>query len=74
MGELPIEVGYKVELLENARVEEEGGVTGDVVFEDRVEQYVPKTGLLRFEESEIGLAEFINLREETDLMELTVEQ
>ena len=43
---------------------------GKVIFDDRVSQIVMGTGLLRFENSDIGLSEFIDLLHESDEQEV----
>lgn len=66
--ELPLRVGSRVVLLEESMVEKrDGEIVGGSsshLFEDYVEQYVPETGLLRFEDSDIGRAEFLDLVDE----------
>ena len=64
--EVPLQVGSKVTLLT------EGSSEG-VLFEDYVEQYVPDTGLLRFENSEIGKTEFEQLLDKSDGVEVLTE-
>lgn len=53
---IPVKVGDRVTLFEHA----------DVLFEDEIAQFVPDTGLLRFEDSDVGRAEFLELLDEAD--------
>ncbi len=62
--EVPLYVNSQVTLLTN--VESETMVT----FSDTVTQYVPETGLLRFENSDIGRAAFTSMVEEADGIEI----
>lgn len=56
---VPLRVGDRVSLFDEVDKEEGAeGFTASPMFEDTVEQYVPQTGLLRFEDSDIGRAEF----------------
>ena len=68
--DVPLPVGSRVVLLEDAEVElvdgEVVGATSSPYFEDWVDQYVPETGLLRFEESDVGRAEFLSMLDEAD--------
>jgi hypothetical protein len=57
-------VGSRVTLAEDVDVDSTGGSTATVTFEDTVSQYVPQTGKLEFEESDIGRAEFLSLLQE----------
>ena len=62
---VPLRVGDRVSLFDEVDTEEEGFIAG-TMFEDTVEQYVPQTGLLRFENSDIGRAEFNILVEQAE--------
>lgn len=62
----PLPVGSRVELYKDGDFDEQQGVVATVFFSDEVEQYVPETGLLRFENSDAGRAEFHSLVEEAD--------
>ena len=64
--EFPFPVGSWVELYEDVSLGPEKGVTASVIFEGTVAQHVPETGLLRFEENEVGRAEFLRLLEKAD--------
>jgi hypothetical protein len=67
---VPLKVGSRVTLLTNIDIENNAeGSTAHVSFEDYVAQYVPQTGKLRFENSDIGRAEFIELLHEADGVE-----
>lgn len=67
--EVNLKVGSRVSVLKDVDTDE-GGFMASTVFEDTVEQYVPQTGLLRFEESDIGLAEFKELLEQHDSVQV----
>lgn len=66
--EVPLTTGSRVVLLEESMVEKDDGEivggTSSHLFEDYVEQYVPETGKLSFEESNIERAEFTELLDE----------
>lgn len=62
---VPLEVGDRVTLFDEVD-EDEGGFAAGTMFEDTVEQYVPQTGLLRFEDSDIGRAEFKELLDKAE--------
>lgn len=68
--EVPLPVGSRVTLLKDVDIDSQEGSSGTVLFEDYVEQYVPETGLLRFEDSDIGRAEFKQLADEAGAMEI----
>lgn len=63
---VPLDVGNVVMLYEDVDMRDDGSVTTHILFEDTVEQYVPQTGLLLFEESNMGRASFITLVEEAE--------
>lgn len=67
---VPLQVGSRVTLLEDVDVDDEGGSAASIMFEDHVDQYVPETGLLVFEESDIGRAEFHDLLDGADGVEI----
>lgn len=58
---VPLNVGSFVELYEDVDMDEEKGMSAGILFEGTVAQYVPETGLLRFEENDVGRAEFLRL-------------
>jgi len=64
-----LKVGSRVSILKDVDTDE-GGFMASTVFEDTVEQYVPQTGLLRFEESDIGLSEFKELLGQHDSVQV----
>jgi hypothetical protein len=66
MLEMPLPVGSYVELYEDVRLDADKGSSAGVIFTGTVEQYVPDTGLLVFEDSSVGRAEFRELLEEAD--------
>lgn len=69
--QVPLKVGSRVTLMEDVDIEDEAeGSTASITFEDYVAQYVPQTGLLRFENSDVGQAEFIELLEDADGVEI----
>lgn len=63
---VPFGVGDRVTLYSAVDMDKDGGFAGDVLFEDTVEQYNPQTGLLQFEDSDIGRAEFKELLDEAE--------
>jgi hypothetical protein len=67
---VPLKVGSRVTLFQDPDIDEEEGLAAVVSFEDYVAQYVPETGLLRFENSDIGRAEFISMVDEADGIEI----
>jgi hypothetical protein len=62
---IPLRVGDRVSLFDEVDTDEGGFIAG-TMFEDTVEQYVPQTGLLKFENSDIGRAEFNRLVEQAE--------
>lgn len=71
---VPLPVGSRVTLLEDVEIEDEAeGSTASIFFEDYLEQYVPETGLLRFENGDVGRAEFIKMMKEADGVEILKE-
>lgn len=70
---IQLRVGSQVAVFDDVNIDQEGGFMASTVFEDVVEQYVPQTGLLRFEDSDIGLAEFKELLEEHDSVQVVRE-
>lgn len=67
---VPLLVGSRVVLHEDVDMDSEGGYAAGIMFEDVVAQYVPDTGLLRFEDSDVGKAEFEELLEEAEGIEI----
>lgn len=67
-------VGSWVTIFDDVDVDEDeqglAGFAGGAVFEDKVEQYVPETRKLRFEESDVGYAEFEKLLREHDSVQV----
>lgn len=55
---VPLRTGDRVTLYEEVDMDTNGAFTGTILFEDVVAQYIPQTGLLEFEDSDIGRAEF----------------
>lgn len=69
--DVPLPVGSRVTLLEDVDVESgDAGSSGSILFEDYVERYVPETGLLEFDGSDIGRSRFIELLEAADSIEI----
>jgi len=64
-----LKVGSRVSVLTDVDTGK-GGFTASTVFEDTVEQYVPETRLLRFEDSDMGYAEFEKLLGEYDSVQV----
>lgn len=68
---VPLNVGDRVVLSKDVEIEDQAeGYTASVFFEGYVEQYVPETGLLRFEDADIGRAEFLDLLDESEGIEI----
>lgn len=67
---LPLRAGARVELYEDVDIDSQEGAMHGVTFSDYVEQHCAETNLLRFEESEIGMAEFQRLAQEADGVEI----
>lgn len=63
---IPLQSGDRVTLFEDVNVGEDSGFSAAVMFEDRVEKYVAETGLLTFEDADIGQAEFKELLDEAE--------
>lgn len=76
--EQTIEIGLKpgswVSIMEDVDIEEGDGFvdgfTASTVFEGKVERFVPETNRLEFEDSDMGYAEFMELVEEYDSVEV----
>lgn len=68
--EVPLRVGSQVSILYDVDIDSEGGFMASTAFEDTVTQYVPETNKLSFEESDIGYAEFQELLEEYDSVQV----
>lgn len=69
--DIPLPVGSRVTLLTDVEIEDDSsGSIGTILFEGKVEQYVPQTGKLSFEEKDIGQAAFLDLLEEADGIEI----
>ena len=71
--QVPLEVGSRVTLYTDVDIDADEGLVASVSFEDYVAQYVPDTALLRFENSDVGRAEFIQMMEEADGVEIVKE-
>lgn len=71
--DVPLPVGSRVELYEDVDIDAEEGVATSIIFSDYVEQYCPGTGLLSFENSDIGRAEFVDAMKEADGVEVISE-
>lgn len=67
---VPLTVGSRVVLTENVDIDSQEGVAASILFEGYVEQYVPETNLLSFEENDTGYAEFQQLLEQADGVEI----
>lgn len=57
---VPLHVGDRVTLYEDVDMGDDGGFIGTPLFEGTVTQYNPNTGLLRFEENNVGRAAFLD--------------
>lgn len=51
-------------------MDSEGGYTASIAFEGYVEQYVPQTRKLVFEDSDVGWAEFRSMLDDADAVEI----
>lgn len=67
---IPLDVGDRVILNEDMRVDEEGGYSAGILFEDTVIQYVESTGLITFEDSDVGKSELLSLIDEAEGIEI----
>ena len=67
---IPLDVGDRVILNEDMRVDEEGGYSAGILFEDTVTQYVESTGLITFEDSDVGKSELLSLIDEAEGIEI----
>jgi len=67
-----LKVGSQVSILTDVRMDD-GGFSASTVFEDTVTQYVPTTRKLSFAESEAGYAEFVELLDEHDSVQVVKE-
>lgn len=61
--DVPLEVGGHVVLFDVAEVNDDGTYSTSIFFQDTVSKYVPESGLLEFEDSDIGLARFESMLE-----------
>jgi len=71
--EISLPVGSRVSLLEGIDIDESEGSSASILFEGYVEQYVPQTNKLSFEDSDIGYAEFQELLGQADGVEIYTE-
>lgn len=75
---VPLLVGSRVHLSTDVSVDKEDGDviggTADTIFEDYVETYCSDTGLLEFEDSDVGLQEFRDLLDEADSITVVNEE
>lgn len=65
-----ISPGSRVTLLKDVDIDSKEGSSGTILFEGYVDRYVPQTGLLEFEESDVGRTEFQRLLDEADAIEV----
>lgn len=72
-----LKVGSWVTVFEDVNIDEDAdglaGFAGSATFEDKVVQYVPDTRLLRFENSDMGYAEFEELLREHESVQVVNE-
>ena len=68
--EVGISPGSRVTLLKDVDIDSKEGSSGSILFEGYVDRYVPQTGLLEFEESDVGRTEFQQLLDEADAIEV----
>lgn len=69
---VPLKPGSRVAIFDDVDVDP-GGFVGSMVLEDVVEAYNPKTLNLEFRDSDIGYAEFIELLEENESVQIIIE-
>jgi hypothetical protein len=67
---VPLNAGDTVCLFEEVDNWESDGFTADTLFEDTVTQYTAQTGLLKFEDSDVGLAAFNEMVESCDGLQI----
>lgn len=67
-----LKVGSRVSIMEDVDMDP-GGFSASDVFHDTVVQYVPQTRKLEFAESDIGYAEFAELLNEYDSVQVVRE-
>lgn len=70
---VPLSVGSRIVLYEDVDIDADEGVATSITFSDYVEQYCPETGLLSFEDSDVGHAAFHEMLEESDGVEVIQE-
>lgn len=63
---VPLSVGDRVKLYNRTKITDGGEKKEILFFDGVVEQYVPETGLLSFDLSDIGRARFLERLEEAD--------
>jgi hypothetical protein len=71
--EVMLPVGSRVTLLENVDIDEHEGSSGEILFEGYVNRFIPETGLIEFEDSDVGRIEFLSLLDEADSVEIIQE-
>jgi hypothetical protein len=69
---ITLKVGSRVTILDDVDMDE-GGFAASTVFEDTVTEFVPQTKRLEFDESDIGYAEFEELLDEHDSVQIVRE-
>jgi hypothetical protein len=70
--EVPLKVGSRVSILTDVDTDE-GGFVASTVFEDTVVTYNQDTNVLEFADSDIGYAEFMDLLDEHDSVQIVRE-
>lgn len=61
---VPLRPRDVVTLYSTIDMDKDGGFAGSILFEGTVDTYNPRTGLLQFEDSNVGRAEFRELLDE----------
>lgn len=68
--DVPVTVESRITLLEDVDIDSSEGSMSSIIFEGYVEQYVPQTNKLSFENSDIGYSEFHEMLEQADGVEI----
>lgn len=63
---VPLVPGSHVVVFSDVDIDDDGGFAGSLEFEGVVEQHVPETRKLSFEDSDVGYATFEELLREND--------
>ena len=69
---LDLSVGDRVIILDDIDTDDDGGLAGTIVFDDRIEQLIPDSGKLVFESSDMGWADFNKLLDTGDYQTIQI--